>query len=59
MIAETAGRYILPKHTAETLFDPDQQTSAGIFAWRKMKLTGILDAGNDRIPTQTIEEVSA
>lgn len=52
-------RYFLREDTSQTLFDLDDQTSAGKFAGRKVKVTGTLDAVNNTIHIQTIEQASA
>jgi gas vesicle protein len=58
-IAKTGDKFVLRDDTNQTLFDLDDQTSAGKFAGRKVKVTGTLDAVNNTIHIQTIEQASA
>lgn len=59
MVAKTGDRYVLRDDANQTLFNLDDQTSAGKFAGRKVKVTGTLDAVNNTIHIQTIEDASA
>jgi len=58
-IAKNGDKYVVREDTSQTLFDLDDQTSAGKFAGRKVKVTGTLDAVNNTIHIQTIEQAFA
>jgi uncharacterized protein YdeI (BOF family) len=58
-IAKAGDKFVLRDDTNQTLFDLDDQRSAGKFAGRKVKVTGTLDAVNNTIHIQTIEQASA
>jgi hypothetical protein len=58
-IAKTTDRFVLVEDKSQTLFDLDDQSSAGKFEGRKVKVTGTLDAVNQTIHVQTIEDATA
>jgi hypothetical protein len=58
-IAKNGDKFVLRDDSSSSSYDLDDQTSAGKFAGKKVKVTGILDAANNTIHVQTIEEASA
>jgi uncharacterized protein YdeI (BOF family) len=58
-IAKSGDKFVLREDSGRSLYDLDDQTSAGKFAGKKVKVTGTLDAANNTIHVQTIEEASA
>jgi uncharacterized protein YdeI (BOF family) len=58
-IAKTGDKYVLRDDSSRSMYDLDDQSSAGKFAGKKVKVTGTLDAANHTIHVQTIEEASA
>jgi uncharacterized protein YdeI (BOF family) len=57
-IAKNGERFVLRDDSTQILYDLDDQTSAGKFTGRKVRVTGTLDA-NNTIHVQTIEQASA
>jgi Protein of unknown function (DUF5818) len=58
-IAKTGETFVLRTEAAKTPYQLDDQASASKFAGRKVKVTGVLDASNNTIHVQTIEEENA
>ena len=58
-IAKSGNKFALREDSGRSLYDLDDQRSAGKFAGRKVKVTGTLGAVNNTIHIQTIEQASA
>jgi hypothetical protein len=58
-IAKTGDMFVLRTEAAKAPYQLDDQQSASKFAGRKVKVTGVLDASNNIIRVQTIEEANA
>jgi uncharacterized protein DUF5818 len=58
-IAKNGEAFVLRTEAAKKPYQLDDQASASKFAGKKVKVTGVLDASNNTIHVQTIEEESA
>jgi hypothetical protein len=58
-IAKDGDQFVLREDSSRSLFQLDDQQSAGKFAGKRVKVTGVLDASNNIIRVQSIEEVKA
>jgi len=58
-IAKNGERFVLKDEAGKTWYDLDDQKSAGKFAGKRVRVTGTLDASNNTIRVQSIEEASA
>lgn len=58
-IAKRGEKFVLREDSGRSMYDLDDQTSAGKFAGKRVKVTGTLDAANNTIHVQTLEEASA
>ena len=58
-IAKTGDQFVLRTEAAKNHYQLDDQSSASKFAGKRVKVTGVLDASNNTIHVQTIEEENA
>ena len=58
-IAKDGDQFVLHEDSSRSLFQLDDQQSAGKFAGKRVNVTGVLDASNNIIRVQSIEEVKA
>ncbi|MGA8220245.1 MAG: DUF5818 domain-containing protein [Candidatus Acidiferrales bacterium] len=58
-IAKNGDAFVLRTEAAKNPYQLDDQASASKFAGKKVKVTGVLDASNNTIHVQTIEEENA
>jgi hypothetical protein len=58
-IAKDGDQFVLREDSSRSMFQLDDQQSAGKFAGKRVKVTGVLDASNNIIQVQSIEEVKA
>lgn len=58
-ITKNGERFVLKDEAGKAWYDLDDQKSAGKFAGKRVRVTGTLDAANNTIRVQTIEEASA
>ena len=58
-IAKNGERFVLKEESGKTWYDLDDQQAAGKFAGKRVRVIGTLDASNNTIRVQTIEEASA
>lgn len=58
-IAKNGERFVLKDEAGKAWYDLDDQQSAGKFAGKRVRVIGTLDASNNTIRVQTIEEASA
>ena len=58
-IAKNGERFVLKDEGGKSWYDLDDQQTAGKFAGKRVRVTGTLDASNNTIRVQTIEEASA
>ncbi len=58
-IAKSGEQFILREDSSKTAYHLDDQLSAGKFAGKRVRVTGVLDASNNTIRVQSIEEANA
>lgn len=58
-IGKAGDAFVLRTEAAKNPYRLDDQASASKFAGKKVKVTGVLDASNNTIHVQTIEEEDA
>ncbi len=58
-IAKSGEQFILREDSSKTAYHLDDQQSAGKFAGKRVRVTGVLDASNNTIRVQSIEEANA
>jgi hypothetical protein len=58
-IAKSGEQFVLKEDSGETAYRLDDQQSAGKFAGKRVRVTGVLDASNNTIRVQSIEEANA
>jgi len=58
-IAKSGEQFILKVDSSKTAYQLDDQQSAGKFAGKRVRVTGVLDASNNTIRVQSIEEANA
>jgi hypothetical protein len=58
-IAKSGEQFILKDDSSKTAYNLDDQQSAGKFAGKRVRVTGVLDASNNTIRVQSIEEANA
>jgi hypothetical protein len=58
-IAKSGERFVLREDSSKTAYHLDDQQSAGKFAGKRVRVTGVLDASNNTIRVQSIEEANA
>ena len=58
-IAKSGEQFILQDDSSKSSYQLDDQTSAGKFAGKRVKITGVLDASNNTIRVQSIEAANA
>ena len=58
-ISKDGEQFILKDDATKTSYQLDDQETAGKFAGKKVRVTGTLDATNNTIRVQTIEEATA
>jgi len=58
-ITKNGDQFILSEETTKAAYQLDDQQSAGKFAGKKVKVTGVLDAANNTIRVQSIVEANA
>lgn len=58
-IAKSGEQFVLREDGNKTAYHLDDQQSAGKFAGKRVRVTGVLDASNNTIRVQSIEEANA
>jgi len=58
-IAKSGEQFVLRDDNSKTAYQLDDQQSAGKFAGRRVRVTGVLDASNNTIRVQSIEAANA
>jgi hypothetical protein len=58
-IAKSGEQFILKMDSSKTACQLDDQQSAGKFAGKHVRVTGVLDASNNTIRVRSIEEANA
>jgi len=58
-IAKSGEQFVLREDSSRTAYQLDDQQSAGKFAGKRVRVTGVLDASNNTIRVQSIEEANA
>jgi len=58
-IHKSGDQFVLRVDTSKESFQLDDQRTASKFAGKKVKVVGVLDASNNTIRVQSIEEVNA
>ena len=58
-IAKSGEQFILKEDSSKTAYHLDDQQAAGKFAGKRVRVTGVLDASNNTIRVQSIEEANA
>lgn len=58
-IAKSGEQFVLREDGSKTAYQLDDQKSAGKFAGKRVRVTGVLDASNNTIRVQSIEEANA
>lgn len=58
-IAKSGEHFILRDDSSKSSYQLDDQESAGKFAGKRVKVTGVLDASNNTIRVQSIEAANA
>jgi hypothetical protein len=58
-IAKSGEQFILREDSSKTAYHLDDQQAAGKFAGKRVRVTGVLDASNNTIRVQSIEEANA
>jgi|SRR5271163_4531348 len=58
-ITKNGDQFVLSEETTKSAYRLDDQASASKFDGKKVKVTGVLDAANNTIRVQTIEEATA
>ncbi|MGH9712356.1 MAG: DUF5818 domain-containing protein [Candidatus Acidiferrales bacterium] len=58
-IAKSGELFILREESSKSSYGLDDQESAGKFAGKRVKVTGVLDASNNTIRVQSIEAANA
>ena len=58
-IAKSGEQFVLTEDSSKTAYHLDDQQSAGKFAGKRVRVTGVLDASNNTIRVQSIEEANA
>lgn len=58
-IAKNGDQFVLREDSSRSTFQLDDQQSAGKFAGKRVNVTGVLDASNNIIRVQSIEEAKA
>ena len=58
-IARSGEQFILREESSEAAYQLDDQKSASKFAGKRVRVTGVLDAANNTIRVQSIEEANA
>jgi len=58
-IAKSGEQFILKVDSSKTAYQLDHQQSAGKFAGKRVRMTGVLDASNNTVRVQSIEEANA
>lgn len=58
-IAKNGEQFVLREDSTRGMYQLDDQESAGKFAGKRVNVTGVLDASNNLIRVQSIEEAKA
>jgi len=58
-IARSGDQFVLRDDSSRSMYQLDDQQSAGKFAGKRVNVTGVLDASNNIIRVQSIEEARA
>jgi len=58
-IAKSGEQFVLREESTKASYQLDDQQSAGKFAGKRVRVTGVLDATNNTIRVQTIEAANA
>jgi Protein of unknown function (DUF5818) len=58
-IAKNGDQFVLREDSSRSMFQLDDQQSAGKFVGKRVNVTGVLDASNNIIRVQSIEEAKA
>jgi hypothetical protein len=58
-IAKSGEQFVLREDSTKLSYQLDDQQSAGKFAGKRVRVTGVLDASNNTIRVQSIEEANA
>ncbi len=58
-IAKSGDQFVLREDSSRSMYQLDDQQSAGKFAGKRVNVTGVLDASNNIIRVQSIEEAKA
>jgi uncharacterized protein YdeI (BOF family) len=58
-IAKSGEQFVLRDDSSKASYHLDDQQSAGKFAGKRVRVTGVLDASNNTIRVQSIEEANA
>ena len=58
-IAKSGGQFVLTDDSSKSSYQLDDLESAGKFAGKRVKVTGVLDASNNTIRVQSIEAANA